>query len=117
MKQIKQDELFQNLSGFLKAKGIALKPGSYTQRIRQGCGLLSDTINLTQDGLQRAKVELDAKLDQMRQMIRKSRPGQPSSASRPANAAPPKAPTGAAGKTKSAGRRLKKATRRSRAAR
>ena len=117
MKQIKKDELFQNLSGFLKAKGIALKQGSYTQRIRQGCGLLTDTINLTQEGLQRAKVEMDSKLDQMRQIIRKNSPFQSSPASRPASGARIKAKAAAAGKTSSAARRAKKTAQRPRAAR
>jgi hypothetical protein len=33
MKEIKQDELFENVSQFLKAKGIELTEGSYAQGI------------------------------------------------------------------------------------
>jgi hypothetical protein len=115
MKPIKKDELFQNLSGFLKAKGIDLKPGSYTQRIRRGCGLLSDTINLTQDGLQRAKVEIDTKLEQMRQVIRKRSPFKSPAGAKPAGSAPPKSATGAAGKPKRASGSRKKTGGRTRA--
>ena len=117
MKPIKKDELFQNLSGFLKAKGIALKPGSYTARIRQACGLLTDTINRTQDGLHRAKAEIDTKLDRMRQVIRKNSPFRSSPASRPASGGQPKATARASGKTSSAGRRPKKTAKRARATR
>lgn len=69
MNQINQAELYEHLSGFLKAKGIELKRGSYTQRIQRGCTLLSDAINLSQKGLERAKAGVDKKLDQMRQVI------------------------------------------------
>ena len=69
MKTIKQDELFQNLGTFLKSKGVELKDGSYTQRIRQGCNLLSEAINATQKTVKTAKVEVDKKLDQLRQNI------------------------------------------------
>jgi hypothetical protein len=69
MKTIKQDELFQHLGGFLKAKGIEFTDGSYAQRIRQGCNLLSDAVNATQKTMRTAKVEVDKKLDQLRQTI------------------------------------------------
>jgi hypothetical protein len=69
MKPLDKDELFQNLSGFLKAKGIELKDGSYADGIRKSCGLLSEAINLGQKGVGKAKAEIDAKLDQVRQAI------------------------------------------------
>jgi seryl-tRNA synthetase len=69
MKTIKQNELFQNLNGFLKSKGIELKDGSYSNRIRQGCNLLSDAINATQKTVKNAKGKVDQKLEQLRQSI------------------------------------------------
>src|SRR5689334_5417046 len=91
MKPINKDELYEHLSGFLRARGVELKPGSYTQGIQKGCGLLTDTINMSQRGLQSAKVQLDKKLDRMRQVIHeKTAPKQPGA--RPAAAAPGPAP-------------------------
>jgi hypothetical protein len=69
MKQIKKNELYQHLGGFLKAKGIQFTEGAYSKRIQQGCALLTDTINVSQKGLARAKVEADKKLNQIRQAI------------------------------------------------
>src|SRR6266516_7882954 len=69
MKKIEKDELYENLRGFLKSKGIALDEGAYTQRIHQGCNLLADAINATQTTVARAKAEVDRKLDQLRQSI------------------------------------------------
>src|SRR5712672_2670618 len=69
MKTIKKDELFRNLGGFLKSKGIELNDGSYTTRIQQGCNLLSDAINATQKTVKKTKVEVDQTLDQLRQTI------------------------------------------------
>jgi len=69
MKPIEKDELFQHLSQFLKSKGIEMKDGSYSGRIQKGCGLLSDVVNLTQKGMEKAKSEIDKRLDQMRQVI------------------------------------------------
>ncbi|MBN2506155.1 MAG: hypothetical protein JXQ71_05625 [Verrucomicrobia bacterium] len=111
MKHIEHDELFQNLSGFLKTKGIALKPGIYTRRIRQGCSLLSDTINLAEQGFQRARTEIDSKLDQMRKIITQ---GPPSSSS----PRPPRPRTAARRprKSRSAARTPKRASRVVRAA-
>jgi hypothetical protein len=80
MKSIEENELYEHLSGFLKAKGIELKEGSYAKRIQQGCTLLSDAINLSQKGLERAKTEAEKKLDQMRQVIHeKTAPKAPAS--------------------------------------
>lgn len=69
MKTIQKDELFEHLSGFLRSKGIDLKEGSYAHRIRQGCNLLADAVNLTQGGLAKAKAGIDEKLSRMRQVI------------------------------------------------
>ncbi len=104
MKQLKQDELYRNLSAFLKAKGITLKEGSYSRRIRQGCGFLTDAINVTQESLQRARTEVDRKVEQMRQVIQKK--------TRTATSAPP--PTAkrtAARKQKPAAKTPRKQTR------
>ena len=69
MKPLSENELFHNLKGFLKTKGIELEEGSYTHGIQKSCSLLSDAINLGQQGLGRAKSGIDKKLDQMRQVI------------------------------------------------
>lgn len=69
MKRIEKDELYGHLGGFLKTKGIELKEGSYSQGIQKSCGILADMINLSQQGLERAKTELDKKADQLRQII------------------------------------------------
>ena len=87
MKTIKPDELFKNLGEFLKGKGVELKDGSYTQRIRQGCNLLSEAINATQKTVKTAKVEVDKKLDQFRQSIHEATARKP-----PPAASGPKSP-------------------------
>jgi hypothetical protein len=69
MTPLNQDDLYQNLRGFLKIKGIELQEGSYARGIQKSCSLLTEAINLGQKGLDRAKVGIDAKLDQMRQVI------------------------------------------------
>jgi hypothetical protein len=91
MKPIEKDELYEHLCGFLKSKGIELKEGSYTKGIQNGCTLLADAINLSQQGLSRAKVEVDKKLERMRQAIHektapRSKPD--TQAPKPASAAP-----------------------------
>jgi hypothetical protein len=92
MKPINKDELYEHLSQFLRTRGVELKPGSYSQGIQKGCGLLTDTINISQQGLKRAKVELDKKLDQMRKVIHeKTAPAQPKSSPASAPRQAPKA--------------------------
>ena len=87
MTPLEKDELFQNLSGFLKTKGIEIKEGSYATGIQKSCRLLSEAINLGHQGLGRAKTEVDKKLDQMRQVIHeKTAPKPPAKG---ATAAPP----------------------------
>jgi hypothetical protein len=85
MKSIEKAELFSHLGQFLKAKGIELKDGSYANGIQKSCGLLTDVINLSQKGVERAKSEVDKKLDQMRQCIHEK-----TAPKRPASAAPPR---------------------------
>jgi hypothetical protein len=83
MNKIDKDELFQHLSGFLKAKGIELQEGAYTQQIQKGCGILADTVNLSQQAFDRAKTEMERQLEHMRQIIHES--------TAPRTAPPPKA--------------------------
>ena len=77
MKKINEGELFGHLSGFLKAKGIELKEGTYTKRIEQGCSLLANAINVSQKGIKRAQAEAAKKLDEMRQVIHEKTAPQP----------------------------------------
>ncbi len=91
MKTIKKDELFESLGDFLKLKGVELKDGAYAKRIRQGCDLLTDAINGTQKTVKHAKVEVDKKLDQLRQTIHEATATKP----------PPAASAGASKKEKS----------------
>src|SRR5262245_9026864 len=72
MKTIRKDELYENLSQFLKSKGIELTEGSYTKGVHAGCSMLADAINLSQAGLERAKNELEKRFDQVRQVIHES---------------------------------------------
>lgn len=69
MKEIDKEEMFSNLKGFLKSKGIDLQEGSYSEGIRKGCDLLTDTVNLSQRAFDRAKDAMDKGLDQVRQTI------------------------------------------------
>ncbi len=69
MNKVDKDELFRNVSEFLKTKGIQLQQGSYTHTIEMGCQVLADTINLTQQAMDRAKSEIEKTLEQARQTI------------------------------------------------
>jgi hypothetical protein len=69
MQPIEKDELYHHLRGFLKSKGITLDNGIYADGVQHGCNLLTDAINATQHTVARAKIEVDAKLDQLRQSI------------------------------------------------
>ncbi len=96
MKHIEKDELYRHLSAFLRAKGIDLKEGSYTNFIHNGCKVLAEAVNLSQQGLERAKNGLNEKLGQVRQAIHqktapKPPPSQPAQPAPPAGPAPPKA--------------------------
>ncbi len=103
MKKIEKEELFGNLKDFLKSKGIDLQDGSYTKRLRRGCGFLTDSINLSQETFGRAKAAVDKHLDQLRQTIHEQ-----TAPRTPPPAAPP--PKAASGQTRSA---KSSATRRS----
>ena len=69
MKKIKRNELFRSVSAFLAERGIELKDGSLTGRIRKGCELLTEAVNLAQGGLAKARAEVGAKVDQIRQVV------------------------------------------------
>ena len=69
MNKIDKDELFRHLSDFWKTKGIELQEGSCTQGIKKGCELLAETVNLSQQALERARAEMEKHLEQMRQVI------------------------------------------------
>jgi hypothetical protein len=69
MSDIKKEEMFGNLKGFLKSKGIDIQEGSYANGIRKGCDILTDTVNMSQRALERAKVAVDKGLDQARQTV------------------------------------------------
>jgi hypothetical protein len=83
MKRINKDELYQHLNDFLRLKGVELKEGSYVQRIQKGCALLSDAVNLGQQGFVRAKAGIEKKIEQMRQVVHEKTAPKP----------PPNAPT------------------------
>src|SRR5262245_35478444 len=83
MKPIQKDELYENLSQFLKGKGIELKEGSYSKGIHAGCSFLADAINLSQAGIERAKAGIDKGLEQVRQVLHEKTAPKP-----PVNAAP-----------------------------
>jgi hypothetical protein len=72
MKTLKRNELYENLSQFLSDKGIEFKDGSYTQGIHRACSLLTEAINGAQKTVQRAKTQVDEKVDQVRRVIHKS---------------------------------------------
>jgi hypothetical protein len=78
MNQIKKEELFGNLKVFLKSRGIELQEGAYTERIRQGCSVLADSVNLSQRAWGNAKEAVDKSLDRMRQAIHERTAPQPS---------------------------------------
>jgi hypothetical protein len=69
MKQLNKTELYEHLSGFLKAKGIEFKEGSYAQAIQKSCSFLTDVVNLGQQGLGKAKTKIDKNLDRVRQAV------------------------------------------------
>ena len=78
MNKIDKDELFTQVNRFLKAKGIDLQEGSYTRTIEKGCQLLADTINLSQQAVERAKAEIDKTVEHAREVIhQKTAPGKP----------------------------------------
>ena len=69
MKQIAKNEIFKNLSGFLKSRGVELTDGAYTEGIRQSCSLLTNAINLGQQSLEKARQEFDKTREHIRQVV------------------------------------------------
>ena len=69
MSDIKKEEVFGNLKSFLKSKGIEVQEGSYAEGIRKGCEILTDTVNMSQRAIVRAKDAVDKGLDQVRQTV------------------------------------------------
>ena len=69
MKPIDKDELYEHLSGFLKNRGVEIKPGTATKGIQTGCTFLAEAINRSQAGIQLARAEVEKKLEQMRQTV------------------------------------------------
>jgi len=108
MNKIDKDELFRHFSGFLKARGIELQEGAYSQQIQKGCGLLAETVNLSQQAFERAKTEMERHLDQMRQVIHEQTA--PRTRSAPPRSKPAAASTKTAGAS-SAGKKSPKAKR------
>lgn len=104
MKEINKEEMFGNLKGFLKSKGIELQEGSYADGIRKGCDLLTDSVNASQRAFDRAKNAVDKGWDQMRQTIHeKTAPKRPTgSRSKTETSAGPAAAQGSSAKTASA---------------
>lgn len=94
MKRIRKNELFQNLSGFLKTRGIEIKEGSYATKIQTSCSLLTDAINAGQKGVERAKEGIDKNLERMRQVIHEKTAPAPAKPA-PAAARKTKAPSAA----------------------
>lgn len=78
MNKIDKEELFEQLSRFLKTKGIELQEGPYTRTIHKSCQVLADTLNLSQQAMERARVEVERSLEQVREaMHRKTAPRKP----------------------------------------
>jgi hypothetical protein len=89
MKPIQKDELYAHLSEFLKAKGIEMKDGSYPRGIQAGCSLLADAINLSQEGIKRAKGEIDKNVERVRQVIHEKTAPKPAAKAGPSAKAAP----------------------------
>jgi hypothetical protein len=109
MNPIQKDELYENISQFLRTKGIELKEGSYTKGIHAGCSLLADAINLSQTGLERAKNGIEKKLEQVRQVIHEKTAPKPPVSAAPSSSTPPPAPNGKPKTPTTAARRKAKA--------
>jgi hypothetical protein len=79
MNKIDKNELYNNLSDFLKNRGVLLQDGSYSRALQKSCEVLADTINLSQQAMDRAKTEIEQRLDKVREAIhRKTAPGKSS---------------------------------------
>jgi hypothetical protein len=69
MKRIQRRELFRHLSAFLESKGVELNEGSYVDRVRQGCDLLTDVVNGTQAAVRKTRDKVDDSLERLRARI------------------------------------------------
>jgi hypothetical protein len=96
MNTVNKDELYQNLSNFLKIKGIELKEGTYALRLQQGCNVLAEIVNTTQHTVGTAKAKVDIALDQLRETIHQATAPKPPRAAPAASAPPPSNPAAAA---------------------
>jgi hypothetical protein len=67
MNEINKEEMFGHLKGFLKSKGIEIREGAYVEGIRKGCEILTETVNLSQRALERAKDAMEQGLDPVRE--------------------------------------------------
>jgi hypothetical protein len=89
MSKVDKDEIYGHLSQFLKDKGIDLQEGAYTRTLQKGCAVLADTINLSQQAMERAKSQIEKNLDRAREVIhQKTAPRTPPVQPQPAAAAP-----------------------------
>ena len=69
MKKISQTEIFENVSKFLKSKGVTLNDSSYTTGIRKTCDFLTHITNQSQETLDKTSAELATGLDKIKQKI------------------------------------------------
>jgi len=69
MKPIENHETYHHLSLFVKAKCSEMKQTSYSHCVHKSYEIFRDTINLSQRGLERAKVTIDKGINQVRQVI------------------------------------------------
>lgn len=99
MKTIAKNELFDHLNEFLQSRGIELKDGSYANRIRKGCDLLAEAINTTQQTFEKARSQVDSKLQKFRASLHRATAPEPPvmkpAAKAEAEPTPAPSPTGA----------------------
>jgi len=107
MKPIQKDELYEHLSHFLKGRGIDLKDRNYSKQFQNGCSILTDAVNLTQQGMERAKSEIDKRLEQLRQVIHEKTAPKTTSGPPPTQA-PPSQAANAKGKTRTKSKATKR---------
>ena len=101
MKPIDKDELYEHLSSFLRSKGVDLREGAYTSGIQKSCSLVAEVVNSSKETIEKARGEIDKKLDQVRQIIHdktapKPASGQPAAAKPEPTPAPAPSPAPAA---------------------
>lgn len=86
MNEIKKEEMFGNLKNFLKSKGVELQEGSYTETIRRGCDILTDSVNLSQRAFDQARDKVGKGLDHLRQAVHERTAPKPTAAEAPKKA-------------------------------